>query len=104
MGVKQILEAQSVGFISLHDLLIRLTQIEGSTYQEAATCLYRLLDEKGSIDANGDEPPPYWYTNRVLEGMRIGTNSDRQDAELCLRQAALSGQPQEWSFDDEIPF
>ena len=104
MGVKQILEAQSAGFISLHDLLIRLTQMEGSTYQEAATCLYRLLDEKDFCDANGDEPPPHWYTNRVLEGMRIGTNSDQRDAWDCLRQAACSGRPQEWSFDDEIPF
>ena len=44
MGVKKLLAKQDAGFISLHDLLLKMTKAgDGCTLQEAAMVLCRLL-------------------------------------------------------------
>jgi hypothetical protein len=41
MGVKRLLAKQTHGFISLHDVLTQMMEIDGATYQQAAEALYR---------------------------------------------------------------
>ena len=49
MGVKKLLAQQDAGFISLHDLLLKMTKAgDGCTLQEAAMVLCRLLADSDS--------------------------------------------------------
>lgn len=98
MSVKKLLAQQEAGFISLHDVLTRMTEKDGASYQEAATVLYRL------IATYPEEWLFMWWTKTALHGVRQATNRDELDAMACLRQAALSGAPNPWDDPNEIPF
>jgi len=98
MSVKDLLATQQAGFISLHEVLTRMTQVDGATYQEAATLLHRLLW------AEDENARPRWYEYSPLYGKRVASDTAQAKAAWeCLRQAAHSGLPDAWS-EDEIPF
>lgn len=97
MSVKNLLVEQAAGFVSLHDVLTRMTQIDGANYQEAAILLHRLLW------AEDEKLRPSWYEYSALFGKRMISGSHDKAAWECLRQAASSGLPTEWDAD-EIPF
>ena len=96
VGVKNMLAEHAAGFISLHDVLTRMTQTVGATYQESAIALYRLLS------AAGDHRSPQWKFWDDLRGKQALSDRDALEAWECLVQAARSGVPEE--LDDEIPF
>lgn len=98
MGVKDLLKSQTAGYISLHDVLTRMTRIDGSTYQEAATALHRVLWEED------EKSRPVWHVCETLYGKRIATNLEEKKAWECLRQAALVGMPSVLIKSDELPF
>lgn len=97
MSVKNLLAKQEAGFISLHEVLTKMTQIDGANYQEAATLLHRLLW------ANDEELRPQWHECDNLYGKRRASDHQAKAAWECLRQAAQAGMPPEWT-EDEIPF
>jgi hypothetical protein len=96
MNVRNLLATQQAGFVSLHEVLTRMTQIDGASYQEAATLLHRLLR------AEDEHFRPRWYECTTLYGKRLASDTQGTASWECLRQAAHSGLPLEW--DDEIPF
>ena len=96
MSVKDILAKQEAGFISLHEVLTKMTMIDGASYQEAAKVLYRLMNE------NQNNLLFVWHTKTDLKGVREASNIEEKDAVNCLKQAAMSGRPEE--YDDQIPF
>ncbi|GAB1394782.1 hypothetical protein MASR1M60_29460 [Rhodocyclaceae bacterium] len=98
MSVKNLLAEQAAGFISLHDVLNRMTQVDGASYQEAATLLHRLLW------AENEDARPRWHEYSTLYGKRLASDQQAKAAWECLRQAAQSGIPSQWSDDSEIPF
>ena len=97
MNVKNLLATQQAGFISLHEVLTRMTQADGATHQEAAMLLHRLLW------AEDESVRPRWHEYSTLYGKRVASDKQGTASWECLRQAANSGVPAEWS-DDEIPF
>lgn len=97
MSVKNLLAEQAAGFVSLHEVLTRMTQVDGASYQEAAILLHRLLW------AEDEKLRPSWYEYTTLYGRRVAGGSQGKAAWECLRQAANSGLPSEWDAD-EIPF
>lgn len=97
MNVKNLLATQQAGFISLHEVLTRMTQADGATHQEAAMLLHRLLW------AEDESVRPRWHEYSTLYGKRVASDKQGTASWECLRQAANSGLPAEWS-DDEIPF
>lgn len=97
MSIKNLLVKQQAGFISLHEVLTRMTQADGATYQEAATLLHRLLW------AEDENIRPRWYEYTTLYGKRLASDKQGTASWECLRQAARSGVPFEWT-NDEIPF
>lgn len=98
MSVKKLLAKQEEGFVSLHDVLTQM-MADGSSYEEAATALYRLL-------RNGDEEPPQWWIKDALLGLHIASNKESSDAFACLVQATKVGVPPDTDpFDEsDIPF
>lgn len=94
MSVKNLLAEQAAGFVSLHEVLTRMTQVDGATYQEAATLLHRLLWAADEISQ------PNWFEFSLLYGKCVTGRSDT--GWECLRQAVRSGPPEEEP--DEIPF
>lgn len=97
MSVRNLLAIQQAGFISLHDVLTRMTQADGATYQEAATLLHRLLW------AEDENIRPRWHEYSTLYGKQLASNRGEAAAWGCLRQAVHSGIP-DGGIDDEIPF
>ena len=95
MSVKNLLAMQEAGFISLHELLTLMTKIDGASYEQAATLLYRLLwsDRSGM---------PNWWINNKLRGVGQANDQDVKDAFDCLAEAAQSGEPLVMG-PDEIP-
>jgi hypothetical protein len=96
MSVKKLLEQQAVGYITLHEVLTRMTKIDGATYQEAATVLHRAL---WSTDRLIDRPG--WYVCDKLRGRIKATNREEGTAWDCLKYVAEYGTE---VFDDDIPF
>ncbi len=99
MSVKSLLSKQDAGFISLHEVLTRMTKVgDGATYQQAAMALFRLMmaEEKASV--------PKWFVIDNLNGKRYTNGLHEKLANECLRQAANNGEPSPLDFDDEIPF
>ena len=96
MSVRNLLVKQDAGFISLHETLTLMTLIDGASYGEAATLLYRLL-------WTDSEDVPAWWTKDNLYGVHLANNDDVRTAASCLVQAARSGEPQ-FEGSDEIPF
>lgn len=103
MSVKELLAKQEAGFISLHEVLRRMTQIDGATYKEAAIALFRILDA-------ADKSAPGWWVKDKIRGVFPASNSDEKAAWQCLVEAATFGEPTKKtapSFEDlgdEIPF
>ena len=98
MGVKDLLERNAAGFISLNEVLTLMSHSDGSSYQEAATVLYRLLDED-------DVTFLTWKVNNNLKGVRNGSSQDYKNAFTTLRQAALYPLNHGvWINDGDIPF
>ena len=87
MSIKKLLNQQSESFISLHELLVYLTErYNDTTYQEAAKLLYRFMfgGQKGGLFVS----PVLWYEKSNIDGKRsIGFNARREN---CLKQAAIS--------------
>lgn len=96
MSVKRLLESQAVGYITLHDVLTRMTRIDGATYQEAATALHRAL---WGVDDSRDRPD--WYRCDVLHGKVRATNREETSAWACLKYVAAKGVE---DFHDDLPF
>ena len=95
MGVKKMLAQQSMGFVSLHDLLIRMTKLgDGASYKEAATLLHRLLYNEE------DRLRPKWFSDSHLYGKHLLEDRAKNRGWDCLRQASIRGEPE----DDDIPF
>jgi hypothetical protein len=97
MSVKNLLATQRAGFVSLEEVLTRMTQVDGASHREAATLLHRLLW------AEDESVRPRWYEYNVLHGKRVASDEQGMAAWECLRQAVLSGLPDRWT-EDEIPF
>ncbi|SFV15476.1 hypothetical protein [Pseudoduganella namucuonensis] len=91
MAIRDILQKQDEGFISLHDLLIKMTTVHGDTLQDAATLLYRLL-----IQAHEQ---PQWYATSLETGPCTIDSSAKGMA--ALHYVAINGQ---WMDSDDIPF
>ena len=96
MSVKNLLAQQDSEFISLHEILDLMTQIDGASYAEAATLLHRLL-------WGDSRDVPAWWTKDDLYGVNLANDDDVRTATGCLVQAARSGKPQ-FEEPDEIPF
>ena len=112
MSVKQLLQKQDASFISLHDLLLKMTLAgEGCSLEEAATVLFRLMSSSEFSDR------PRWLMKSKVEGIRVAHESINFSGMRCLRHAANFGQfePEglwDWGVDavslevrdDDIPF
>ena len=103
MGVKKLLAKQDAGFISLHDLLLKMTQAgDGCTLQEAATVLFRLLDSSEHPDR------PRWLIKGKVEGLREASEGFNFSGTRCVRYAATHGKFEpdadwDWKWNEE-PF
>lgn len=86
MSVKKLLSSQNAGFTNMRDLLTRMGQLDGATYQEAATVLYRLLlaDEAKS--------PKFWVRNS-LQGVRQANQKEAENALAVLKEHATVKEP-----------
>jgi hypothetical protein len=83
MGVKRLLAKQTQGFINLHDLLTRMTEIDGATYQQAAEALYsQFWQEYG-------EGSPEWCKTELVSGLM---SADLHAADKILL-SAIDGRP-----------
>lgn len=95
MGIKALLNKQDEGFISLHDLLMKMMQEDGVSLQDAATALYRILE------ATTPEAYPQWHEKSRAGGVR--STEEHQLACLRLREVVDSGSfTFEWGSD--VPF
>ena len=94
MGIKEILQQQDMEFISLHDLLLKMTEVENVSLQEAATVLFRLLDQENS------RLRPTWQQRSQARGVTAinGYNSDPMHRLLYV--ADKGG----WEWSDDTPF
>lgn len=95
-AVKAALAKTDGQFISLHETLSRMVEIDGCTYQEAATLLLRLLYP---LQGESEE---LWQARRP-EGVYFLSGRGIASAMGCLRQAAAHGEPSETD-DNELPF
>lgn len=92
MAIRDILQKQDEGFISLHDLLMKMTAVHGDTLQDAATLLLRLLNQADNFER------PAWYSNSLDKGVSLVGQS--REVMFALQYVAVNGQ---WDSDD-IPF
>ncbi len=101
MNVRELLKKQDAGFISLNEVLVRMTQIDGATYQEAATLLFRLIQPVSLQDEFS-----MWRIADKLNGAMKASYSDESSALECLKMAAShSLDSYEWTGDENsIPF
>jgi hypothetical protein len=98
MSVKKLLAKQKAGFISLHEVLTRMTRIDGASYEEAATLLHQLL-------FTDDPDRPAWFVCDKLHGKHMASDRQENVAWNCLRKAVRDGTPLRWWDDDEnLPF
>lgn len=101
MSVKRMLAKRDAGFISLHEVLTRMTKVDGATYQDAAKALFRvMLDE--------EEDPSIKWKWRVISnllGKEIASEKEGGMAvELLVHVADYGMQNQLEDFDNDIPF
>ncbi len=87
MGVKDLLAKQDSGFISFHELITRLTSLDNASYQQAALCLHRLLNNPQS-----DHVPPSFSGYSLLNGITDLDQFETRSAMNCLAQAATEGE------------
>ena len=96
MGVKKFLEKQDAGFISLHDLLVQMTNAgDGCTLQEAAIALSRLLWEAGQYES------PSWLHKDPMRGI---TEANGSKPGMQLAYVAKNGRFEWEELSDDIPF
>lgn len=93
MGVREVLAEIEASFISLDDVLRRMSAAEGVTYREAAIALLRWIRETPAPQR------PRWMRDSA-SGAEVDPMGDRFGMR-CLTQAALLGEPEN---DDDIPF
>jgi len=99
MSVKNLLRKQDENFISLHDVLKRMAASDGSTYQEAAIVLHRLLRTTDRALR------PKWYWQSDLYGLKPIPNQESGNPWNSLERAARTGHPVTYDdFEDDIPF
>jgi hypothetical protein len=98
VSVQDLLRRQEEGFISLHDVLTRMAELDGSSYQDAAIALHRLLS------ATDEDQRPGWYECTSLNGKRSVSNKDAVNAWEALRTIARHGVLPVRDIDDDIPF
>ena len=86
MGVKQLLQKQDASFISLHDLLLKMTLAgDGCSLEEAAIVLFRLMDSSEYPNR------PQWLMKSKVEGVRAAHESINFSGKRCLKHAAKFG-------------
>ncbi|WP_194720924.1 hypothetical protein [Noviherbaspirillum malthae] len=96
MGIKDFLQKEDEGFISLHDLLIKMTEVDGVSLQNAARALYRVLDRASPTDY------PQWQEIDLATGVK--PTEDFALALERLRHVAETGKFAPLWDDDDIPF
>jgi hypothetical protein len=101
MSVKRMLAKRDAGFISLHEVLTRMTKVDGATYQDAAKALFRaMLDE--------EEAPSIKWKWRVISnllGKEIASGKEEARAVELLVGVADFGMPNKLDdLKDGIPF
>lgn len=94
MGVRKLLAKQKENFISLHEVLSRMSSTDNSSYEEAAQALSQSLKE---VSTDG----PSWYVFRHADGRTAITDSSVQEPYKCLEQAVSFGVAPERASDDE---
>lgn len=96
MTIKELLKRQDASFISLNELLTKMTRSDGgATYQEAASLLYRIVDQELFL----------WHVRDPVKGVRKATNDEEVKALGCLELAArYAKNDSDWGGDDDIPF
>ena len=94
MSVKTLLAELAAGFISLQHVLTRMTQTDGSTYQEAAIVLYRLL-----WTADKDSRPAWYEYTPSLQGSQVASDGQAGDAWACLQYVGQHRTPRTSRFD-----
>ncbi len=96
MTVKELLKKQDASFISLHELLTKMTQSgDGATYQEAAVALYRIVEPEHFL----------WRVSDPVKGVKKATDREEKKAINSLEMAArFEKNHPVWSIDDDIPF
>ena len=96
MSVKELLNRQDASFISLNELLTKMTQLGGgATYKEAASLLYRIVEPEHFL----------WRVRDPVKGVRKASTKQEVEALANLEMAARFSQNDSiWSGDDDIPF
>jgi len=103
MSIREMLARTDAGFVSLHDVILRLAHADGSSYEDAAAVLHRLLMAGDSADAVHRRPRWHRHTRaRGAEqddarGVRIGMEALEADA---VHGNPVSGL---WT-EDDLPF
>ena len=96
MAIKELLKRQDSSFISLHELLTKMTQLgDDATYQQAAAALYRIVEPEHFL----------WRVGDPVKGVRKTTDKENKQALVSLELAARYEKNHPvWSIDDDIPF
>lgn len=101
MGVKKLLEKQDAGFISLHDLLSKMTEAgDGCTLQEAAVALCALLWETDQFKR------PSMLNKTNTRGLMLASPGLNSTPMQRLQHIAKTGEfeSNEREISDDIPF
>lgn len=89
MSVRKNLLDRDRYYISLREVILRMTMVDGASESEAATLLYRLMS-----DASNPLRPKWKHWDR-LTGMSDEDEGGSTIALECLEQAAHQGLPKE---------
>lgn len=101
MGVKKLLKKQDEGFISLHDLLLKMTEAgDGCTIQEAALALCALLWETDRFKR------PSLINKTNTRGLMLGPSGLDSSPMQRLQHIAKTGEfeSNQWEMSNDIPF
>jgi len=103
MSIRELLARTDGEFISLHDVLSKISAAEGVTYQEAAIALLRLLDPHST---SLDGPEPKWHTYNKVRGIVRVVVPRFHRGHQALQWAATYGSPEKnpWNLEDDVPF
>jgi hypothetical protein len=94
--VEELLNKEYSKFINLHDLLIKITEVDGCSLQKAAMLLYRIMAD------HPKDQSPFWYRYNEVTG-KESMSAYNHDALERLGYVANEGRF-ESDFDDGIPF
>jgi hypothetical protein len=98
MVIKDILQKQDGGFISLHDLLKKMAAVHGDTLQDAATVLLRLLNQRDNSPGSESLYPNWYEFSRERGPLAIKQGWEPIEA---LRYVVVNGQ---WMDSNDLPF